>query len=173
MFIGFQSKNISWLGRENDFRWEGDRMTVSTLISVWGPLLLERSFPLKVKENHQKGKVDIFFFFFWRSGVVVSVCLFSKSTWFWYKCSIFGLFYISGGGIIISTKNYTLMNEKRAIPVLIPVLSLNVNGLFNPVKRSNIMNKLKKERTLVNILQETHLSEAEHEKLKRFGSRHT
>lgn len=62
MLIGFQSKNISWLGRENDFRWEGDRMRVSNLISVWGPLLLERSFPLKVKENQQKGKADIFFF---------------------------------------------------------------------------------------------------------------
>lgn len=105
--------------------------------------------------------------------MVVSVCLFSKFTWFWYKCSIFGLFYISGGGIIISTKNDTLMNEQRAIPVLILVLSVNVNGLGNPGKRSNIMNKLKKERTLVNILQETHLSEAEHEKLKRFGFRHT
>lgn len=83
--------------------------------------------------------------------MVVSVCLFSKFTWFWYKCSIFGLFYISGEGILISTKNYTLMYEKRAISVLIPVLSLNVNGLGNPVKRSKIMNKLnklKQERTL-------------------------
>lgn len=56
------------------------------------------------------------------------------------------------------------MNEKRAIPVLIPVLSLNVNGLGNPIKRSKIMNKIKKERTVVNILQEIQLSEAEHEK---------
>lgn len=65
-------------------------------------------------------------------------------------------------------KNSTLMGDKRAIPVL----SLNVNGLGNPVKRSKIINKLKKEKTLVNFLQETHLSEAEHEKLKRFGFRH-
>lgn len=38
MFIGFQSKNTSWLGRENDFIWEGDKMRVSNLVSGWGVL---------------------------------------------------------------------------------------------------------------------------------------
>lgn len=98
-----------------------------------------------------------------------SVCLFSKFIWFRYKCFLFGLFYVSGGGVISLMKNSALMSDKRAMPVL----SLNVNGLGNPVKRSKIINKLKKEKTLVNLLQETHLSEAEHEKLKRFGFRHT
>lgn len=58
-------------------------------------------------------------------------------------------------------KYSSLMSVKQARPVL----SLNVNGLGNPVKQSKIIiinNKLKKEETLVNFLQETHLSEAEH-----------
>lgn len=53
------------------------------------------------------------------------------------------------------------------------VLSLNVNGLGNPVKRAKIMTKLKKEKTQINFLQETHLSKAEHEKLKKFGLKNT
>lgn len=52
-------------------------------------------------------------------------------------------------------------------------LSLNVNGLGNPVKRAKVMAKLKKERTHINFLQETHLSKVEHEKLKRFGFKNT
>lgn len=36
-------------------------MRVSNLISMWGPLLPGRLFSQKVKENQQKGMVDIFF----------------------------------------------------------------------------------------------------------------
>lgn len=43
-------------------------------------------------------------------------------------------------------------------------LSLNVNGLGNPIKGAKRMTKLKKEKTQINFLQETHLSKAEHEK---------
>ena len=52
-------------------------------------------------------------------------------------------------------------------------MSLNVNGLGNPVKRAKIMTKLKKEKAQINYLQETHLSRTEHEKLKKFGYKHT
>lgn len=48
-------------------------------------------------------------------------------------------------------------------------MSLNVNGICNPVKRAKIMTKLKKEKTQITFLQETHLSKIEHEKLRKFG----
>lgn len=48
----------------------------------------------------------------------------------------------------------------------IKLVSLNVNGLNNPVKRSKVLVKLKKEHAQVILLQETHLSSQEHEKLK-------
>jgi len=46
---------------------------------------------------------------------------------------------------------------------------LNINGLNSPVKRQKVMTKLKKDRSLIIFLQETHLSSQESEKLKRFG----
>lgn len=49
------------------------------------------------------------------------------------------------------------------------ILTLNVNGLNNPVKRQKIMTKLKKDKSQIIFLQETHLSSLESEKLKRFG----
>lgn len=48
-------------------------------------------------------------------------------------------------------------------------ISFNVNGLTNPIKRSRILTKVKKEQAMVVFLQETHLSEVEHEKLRRMG----
>lgn len=56
---------------------------------------------------------------------------------------------------------------------VIKILSLNVNGLGNPVKRAKITTKLKKEKMQINFLQETHLTKAEHEKLKKFGFKNT
>ena len=54
------------------------------------------------------------------------------------------------------------------------MVSLNVNGMNNPVKRSKVLAKLKKEKAQVYIfLQETHLPQQEHEKLKRRGFRNT
>lgn len=44
-----------------------------------------------------------------------------------------------------------------------------MNGLNNPVKRAKVMTKLRKEKTQVIYLQETHLSYQEHDKLKKFG----
>ena len=62
------------------------------------------------------------------------------------------------------------MNTKQEC---IKLTSLNVNGLGNPVKRPTIIAKIKKERTQINFLQETHLSQTDHEKFKRFGFKST
>ena len=53
------------------------------------------------------------------------------------------------------------------------VISLNVNGLHNPVKRSKVIAKMKRESLQVIFWQETHLSDAEHEKLKKMGFMNT
>ena len=49
------------------------------------------------------------------------------------------------------------------------IISLNVNGLSNPVKRSRVLAKLRRDKSQVIFLQETHMSNQEHEKLKKFG----
>lgn len=48
-------------------------------------------------------------------------------------------------------------------------LSFNVNGLLNPVKWSKILSKMKAEHAHIVNLQETHLTDKEHAKLKRMG----
>lgn len=53
----------------------------------------------------------------------------------------------------------------------IKIMSLNVNGLNNPIKRQKVMAKLKKEKAQIIFLQETHLSQLEHNKLKKYGYR--
>ena len=50
----------------------------------------------------------------------------------------------------------------------IKVLAYNVNGLGNPIKRSKVIAKLKREGVEVALLQETHLTEQEHQKLQRW-----
>lgn len=52
------------------------------------------------------------------------------------------------------------------------IISFNVNGVLNPVKRSKILTKLRKEKAQIAFLQETHMSESEHAKLKRQGFRY-
>ncbi len=52
---------------------------------------------------------------------------------------------------------------------LVKTISFNVNGVLNPVKRSKIRSKLKKEKAQIALLQETHMGQAEHTKLKRMG----
>ena len=47
------------------------------------------------------------------------------------------------------------------------VITLNVKGINNVVKRQKILSFLKKEKCQIAFLQETHLSELEHKKLKR------
>lgn len=49
------------------------------------------------------------------------------------------------------------------------VISYNVNGLLNPIKRSKILSKMKRERAHVVYLQETHLNDKEHGKLRTMG----
>uniref|UniRef100_A0AAX7UTV9 exodeoxyribonuclease III n=1 Tax=Astatotilapia calliptera TaxID=8154 RepID=A0AAX7UTV9_ASTCA len=51
----------------------------------------------------------------------------------------------------------------------VELISFNVNGVLNPVKRSKILSKLKREKAQVAFLQETHLSQSEHVKLRRQG----
>lgn len=48
------------------------------------------------------------------------------------------------------------------------IMTLNVNGLHNVVKRSRAIAKIKREKTNIIFWQETHLSNLEHEKKKRF-----
>lgn len=55
----------------------------------------------------------------------------------------------------------------------VKIISFNVNGVLNPIKRSKILlKKLKKEKAQIAFLQETHMGKSEHEKLKRMGFRH-
>lgn len=49
------------------------------------------------------------------------------------------------------------------------ITSLNVNGLRNATKRSKVFAKLKKDKSQVAMLQETHMSNEEHNKLRRYG----
>lgn len=44
-----------------------------------------------------------------------------------------------------------------------------MNGLLNPVKRKKILSKMKRENAHIVYLQEMHLNNTEHEKLKRMG----
>lgn len=46
-------------------------------------------------------------------------------------------------------------------------LSYNVKGLQSPVKRKKIMHQLKQVNCQIAFLQESHLSDVEHEKLKK------
>ena len=55
---------------------------------------------------------------------------------------------------------------------MLKVVSFNVNGLLNPIKRGKILSKLRREGAQVAFLQETHLSETEHVKLRRGGFKH-
>lgn len=48
-------------------------------------------------------------------------------------------------------------------------LSFNVNGLLNPIKRTKILTKVKAEQAHIVYLQDTHLTDKEHVKLKRMG----
>lgn len=47
------------------------------------------------------------------------------------------------------------------------LVSYNVHGLYHPIKRKKILSQLKKLQCEIALVQETHLSENEHKKLKR------
>lgn len=51
----------------------------------------------------------------------------------------------------------------------INIISININGLGNPVKRSRLLSKLKRHKAQIIFIQETHKSKEEHEKFKKFG----
>lgn len=55
----------------------------------------------------------------------------------------------------------------------VKIASLNVNGLNNPVKRRKVIAILKREKSQIIFLQETHLSPSEHDKLKKYVYRQT
>ena len=55
----------------------------------------------------------------------------------------------------------------------VKLVSLNVNGMNNPIKRSKVILKMKKLKAHIIFMQETHLTKDEHEKLKKFGFRNT
>lgn len=50
----------------------------------------------------------------------------------------------------------------------IKMATYTVSGLGNPIKRSKIMTKFKKEKIELALPQETHLTQSEHEKLKKW-----
>nr|AAD02930.1 reverse transcriptase [Oryzias latipes] len=54
----------------------------------------------------------------------------------------------------------------------VKLLTLNINGLHNPVKRWKTLSKLKQDKAEIVFLQETHLPEAEHLKLNKMGFKH-
>lgn len=55
---------------------------------------------------------------------------------------------------------------------LMKIALFNVNGIFNTIKRSKILGKMRKEGVGIALLQETYLSAKEHEKLKQNGFNH-
>uniref|UniRef100_A0A8C7WYM9 Reverse transcriptase domain-containing protein n=1 Tax=Oryzias sinensis TaxID=183150 RepID=A0A8C7WYM9_9TELE len=55
----------------------------------------------------------------------------------------------------------------------IKMVTLNVNGLNNPIKRKKVISMLKKENAQILFLQETKLNDQEHNKFKQMGYRNT
>ena len=53
------------------------------------------------------------------------------------------------------------------------IVSININGLGNVVKRSRLISKLKGYKAHVAFIQETHLPKKEHEKFKKLGYMHS
>lgn len=51
--------------------------------------------------------------------------------------------------------------------MLLNLITYNVKGINNPIKRKKIFGQLKKLQCSIALLQETHLTEIEHQKLKR------
>lgn len=51
----------------------------------------------------------------------------------------------------------------------IKLVSLNINGILNPVKRSKMLSQLKRDKVQIAYIQEPHLSDNEHAKLNKMG----
>lgn len=52
------------------------------------------------------------------------------------------------------------------------IISFNVNGVLNVMKMNKILSKLKKEKAQIALLQETHMNQMDHLRLKRKGFKH-
>lgn len=55
---------------------------------------------------------------------------------------------------------------------MVKIITLNVNGILKPTNRIKILTKLQREKIDIAFLQETHLTETEHNILKRKGFKH-
>ena len=53
------------------------------------------------------------------------------------------------------------------------IVTLNVNGLQNPIKRGKLISKMKREHQHIIFWQETHMAKTEHEKFKKMGFKNT
>lgn len=54
----------------------------------------------------------------------------------------------------------------------IKIISYNVNGVLNVIRMNKILTKLRKEKAQIALLQETHMSQTDHLRLKRKGFKH-
>lgn len=68
---------------------------------------------------------------------------------------------------LLCVKNKTRLNKFGYYMDNLICVTYNVKGLGSPIKRKKILNQLKKLNCAVAMLQETHLSEKEHVKLRR------
>lgn len=53
------------------------------------------------------------------------------------------------------------------------IITPNVKGLHNPIKRRKAIAKMKREKQDIIFWQETHLSNTEHENFKKLGFKHS
>ena len=60
-----------------------------------------------------------------------------------------------------------MLHAKPGMSSTLNVITFNVRGLGHPIKRKRVLTFLKKEKVDIVFLQETHLSDEEHKKLKR------
>lgn len=51
----------------------------------------------------------------------------------------------------------------------VKLVTININGLHNPVKRWKALSKLKRDKVQIAMMQETHLSDEEQSKLNKMG----
>lgn len=54
----------------------------------------------------------------------------------------------------------------------VKIISFNVNGVLNVIKMNKILSKLKSERAQIALLQETHMTQTDHLRLRRKGFKH-
>lgn len=64
---------------------------------------------------------------------------------------------------------HTQHTLKTMVNYCTKIVSFNINGVLNPIKRNKILSKMKKENAHIVFLEETHLNSVEHEKLKILG----